>query len=581
MLGLALFRCFSNMTDLVNQATPFDPLNALAGEPVSVFEALRASARRWPENPMLVIPSQTAQQYGIDPVQVSYAEALAIVEQLSAAYHRAGWRSGARVGLLLENRPVFYWHWLALNALGISVVPINADFRDAELQYLISDAKLSLVVALSSHHQLLGAAAQALQHPLIITGPLTDQPVPLAPVEESSADSPSPGLATECALLYTSGTTGTPKGCLLPNEYYLYAAVSYREAGGVCPVRLGQERLLSPLPLVHMNAMAVSSVAMILTGGAIVLLDRFHPSSWWETVRESEATIIHYLGVMPAMLLRAPPSELDQQHQVRFGFGAGVALADHQAFEQRFGFTLMEGWAMTETGMGGCIMANHEPRKVGTACFGKPPAGVQARVVDDNGHDSAVGEPGELLVRRAGTDPSFGFFKGYLNKTEATAAAWDGGWFHTGDVVRVDEEGDFHFIDRRKNVIRRSGENIAAVEVEAVLMQHEAVAACGVAPVSDEIRGDEVMACVVLSADALADNNLAGELMQFCQARLAYFKAPGYIAFVGNLPLTPTQKVKRGELKSIAMACAEQATSNAAGPATLSVDLRDLKKRHG
>ena len=565
----------------------YDPFNPLAGEPTTVYGALCASAQRFPDQAMLVVPSHTAAVYGVAAGEISYAQAVALVDSLADAYRRAGWRSGSRVGLLVENRPVFFWHWLALNALGISVVPINADFRDAELQYLIGDARLALVVALPSHHARLHAAAQALQHPLLVIEPDLAATPPAAPGSDSDlGESPvateAPGLATECALLYTSGTTGDPKGCILPNEYYLYAGVSYREAGGVIPVTPGRERLLSPLPLVHMNAMACSSVAMILTGGAIVLVDRFHPSTWWETVRESKATIIHYLGVMPAILMRMPASSADRDHHVRFGFGAGVSRTDHQAFEERFGFPLMEGWAMTETGMGGVIMATHEPRKIGTACFGKTPVGLESRIVGDDGKLCGPNEPGELQVRRAGVDPSFGFFKGYLNKPEATREAWADGWFHTGDIVLVDEDGDHHFIDRRKNVIRRSGENIAAVEVEAVLMQHEAVAACGVAPVPDEIRGDEVMACVTLTAAArqLDAAALAQDMMSFCQARLAYYKAPGYIAFIDDLPLTATQKMKRGELKTIALACMAQAGgASSGGPASVCFDLRNLKKR--
>ncbi|MFK7964888.1 MAG: AMP-binding protein [Burkholderiaceae bacterium] len=567
--------------------TATNPLGSLSREPASVYAALQASAQAHADQPMLVVPSHTAKHYDIAAEEVSYAQALATVNALRDRYAAAGWRRGHRVGLLVENRPAFFWHWLALNALGISVVPINAEFRAAELQYLIEDANLALAIALPSHHQRLADAAAALKHDLPIGSHEIDADIPSAPKRDAvpNAKQTQPDLSTECALLYTSGTTGSPKGCILPNEYFIVAGVIYREMGGICPIRPGRERLLSPLPLVHMNAMACSSVAMIITGGAIVLVDRFHPGSWWETVRESRASIIHYLGVMPAILLRMPESEQDRQHEVIFGFGAGVAKADHAPFEERFGFPLSEGWAMTETGMGGAILANHEPRKIGTANFGQLPVAVEARIIDEQGKDCPSGENGELLVRRAGPDPSLGFFKGYLNKEEATREAWEGGWFHTGDIVRADEHGYYYFVDRRKNVIRRSGENIAAVEVEAVLMQHEGIAACGVAPVPDEIRGDEVMACVVLSDEANAGSEaeqqaFAQDVMRFCLDRLAYYKAPGYLAFVDKLPLTATQKVQRGELKKTAAACAEQALG-AAGPAHGSIDLREFKKRNG
>jgi len=239
-------------------------------------------------------------------------------------------------------------------------------------------------------------------------------------------------------------------------------------------------------------------MAAILSGGCIVQLDRFHPRTWWQSVRDSRATIVHYLGVMPAMLLAAPASELDRQHKVRFGFGAGVDARHHATFEERFGFPLLEAWAMTETGAGACVMAHREPRHVGTNCFGRIPPNVEARIVNEKGVDCGIDVPGELLVRATGADARRDFFIGYLKDAPATEAAWADGWFHTGDVVRRSAEGDFHFVDRRKSVIRRSGENISALEVESVLNQRPAVAASGVAATPDTVRGDEVLACIVL-----------------------------------------------------------------------------------
>jgi acyl-coenzyme A synthetase/AMP-(fatty) acid ligase len=177
-------------------------------------------------------------------------------------------------------------------------------------------------------------------------------------------------------------------------------------------------------------------------------------------------------------------------------------------------------------------------------------------------------------VRHAGTDPRDGFFSAYLKDPEATAEAWAGGWFHTGDIVSRDTDGQLHFIDRRKNVIRRSGENISAVEVEGVLNQHPAVKACAVAATPDAVRGDEVLACVVLHepADAQAQASLAAALVEHALQRLAYYKAPGWVAFVEALPLTASQKIQRGELKALAQALPGQAHC---------VDTRALKRRVG
>jgi len=229
---------------------------------------------------------------------------------------------------------------------------------------------------------------------------------------------------------------------------------------------------------------------MLMTGSCIVPLDRFHPTSWWQSVRECDATIMHYLGVMPAMLMNMDENDNDRNHNIRFGFGAGLSGELHTAFEKRFNISLIEAWAMTETGCTVAVIASEEPRKVGTACFGRPPEHMDYRLVDNEGNDVRQGNPGELLVRRRGDNPKLGFFSGYLKDEAATREAWDGSYFHTGDLVYVDEDGLMHFVDRKKNVIRRSGENISAVEVEEVAMEHPAVKAIGVAAVTDEIRGD-------------------------------------------------------------------------------------------
>jgi acyl-coenzyme A synthetase/AMP-(fatty) acid ligase len=179
---------------------------------------------------------------------------------------------------------------------------------------------------------------------------------------------------------------------------------------------------------------------------------------------------------------------------------------------------------------------------------------MQWRLVDEAGQDVAVGTPGELLVRAAGPSPRRGFFAGYLKDEAATAEAWAGGWFHTGDIVRADALSNLYFVDRKKNVIRRSGENISAVEVESVLNQHPLVKVSAVAAVPDPVRGDEVLACVVTHEPVLAEARAAaaGSIVEYALAQLAYYKAPGYVAFVDALPLTPSQKIQRGELRALA-----------------------------
>jgi acyl-CoA synthetase (AMP-forming)/AMP-acid ligase II len=537
--------------------------------PVTVFEAFSRTAARHGDRPFLAVLPETALAYGIPAGEITYRQAEARITALIEACRAKGYGPGHRVGILLENRPAFFLHWFALNALGASLVPINPDMRSAELEYLIDHSELVAAIATSSHHDDIVAAARAVGRGIAVVGP-EDEP---AAISVAAARSGPPGRNSECALLYTSGTTGRPKGCVLPNEYFLYAGHWYATVGGLISLQPGAERMLTPLPVFHMNAMAYSAMAMVMTGGCLIALDRFHPRSWWASVRQSGATAVHYLGVMPPLLMNAPEGGDDRTHAVRFGFGAGVAKALHDKFEARFGFPLVEAWAMTETGAGAVVVASREPRHTGTNCFGNPGPELESRIVADDGLEVRPGDSGELLVRHAGPQPRYGFFREYLKDAEATEKVWQSGWFHTGDVVRRGPEGSLHFVDRKKNVIRRSGENISAVEVEGVLMQHPSVSHVAVAPVPDTVRGDEVFACVVSEGpfpDATARYRIAADIVAWSLDRLAYYKAPGYVAFVPALPLTSTQKLQRGAIKDlVATIIGTEAC----------IDTRPLKKR--
>ena len=538
-----------------------------------VHDVFSATAARTPEADFLFTESVTAAAYGIGAGVIPWGEAAVEVERLRAAYARAGYGHGHRVGLLLENRPAFLFNWFALNALGVSVVPINAELRLAELIYLIGHSEIGLAVTLPGRVTDLRAAAAEAGVALETMAPEVIDPVP-----PSTTAPPRAGFAvgsnTECALLYTSGTTGRPKGCMLDNAYFLRAGEWYAALDGVCSIRRDCERIITPLPLNHVNAMAFSTMVVLVAGGCLVQLDRFHPTSWLQSARESRATIAHYLGVMPSMLLSAPPAAADREHAIRWGFGAGVDRRNHAPFEARFGFALVEAWAMTETGAAACVMANHEPRHVGTSCFGRQENFVEIRLVDDAGRDVPADTPGELLVRSAGADPKRYFFSGYLKDEDATRDAWLDDWFHTGDLVRRDAQGNFFLVDRKKNVIRRSGENISAVEVESVLNQHPAVKTSAVAATPDAVRGDEVLACIVLRdpLDSVARSALAASIVAHALAQLAYYKAPGYVAFVDTLPLTASQKIQRGQLCELAQSLPGQAHC---------IDTRALKKRQG
>jgi len=531
----------------------------------TVYARFRETALHRGEAGFLNVLPETAEIYGIAAGEISYRAMLERVERWRAAFADRGYGEGHRVGLLLQNRPVFVELWFALNALGVSVVPINPDLRVSELEYIIAHSEMNAAFVLAKRRDEVETAARQAGRPIPVATDSDDVPAPFGGARPANAGDGS----SECALLYTSGTTGQPKGCVLTNTYFLYSGDWYRDVGGLIDLRGDGERMITPLPLFHMNAMAVSLMAMLSVGGSLTMLDRFHPRSWWKSVRDSRATCLHYLGVMPSMLMGAPPADEDRAHSVRFGFGAGVDKLLHAPFEQRFGFPLLEAWAMTETGSGGVIAANVEPRKVGTSCFGRPAPEVEVRIIDDGGNDAAVGIPGELLVRRAGDDPRYGFFSEYLKNPEATAEAWKDGWLHTGDIVSRDADGDLHFVDRKKNVIRRSGENIAAVEVESVLNRHPAIRQAAVAATPDQVRGDEV-AAVIIAEQPGADRALAEDIVRWSLEQMAYYKAPGWISFVDQLPLTATEKIQRGGLKDFVAKLMRDGAF---------FDLRDLKRR--
>ncbi|MGJ7504019.1 MULTISPECIES: AMP-binding protein [unclassified Variovorax] len=526
--------------------------------PSSVYQAFRQTADRTPQAPFVHIPATAAASYARGPLDLTYGEAARLTESLVPSYRESGLRTGHRVALLLDNRADFFVHWLALNALGISIVPLNAEGSTADMAHVVRDSGVAMAVALPERRALLEAAAPTLPVHVIDSDP----PHCLQASPNSGRD--------ECSLVYTSGSTGAPKGCMLSNRYFLAFGTWYINVGGLCHVRNGEERLITPLPLTHMNALACSTMAMVLSGGCIVQLDRFHPRSWWQVVAESRATIVHYLGVMPAMLLQIPQGEHERRHALRFGFGAGVHPSHHKAFEERFGFPLLESWSMTEVGAGAAMVASEEPRHVGTRCFGRPTNAMEYRLVTPDGNQVLKGATGELQVRAAGEDARGGFFSGYAGQSVLTEEAWSDGWFRTGDMVREGDDGSLHFVDRSKSIVRRSGENIASLEVEGVLNQIAGVRAVGVGPVDDELRGEEVMACIELAEGVAPTIDTARQIFDSAGKKLTYFKVPGYIAFVAALPLTTSQKLQRGELKTMARLLVQSGNV---------FDLRYLKKR--
>ena len=520
----------------------------IPAESATLDQVLDQATGRWGDLPLLAVPANPARSYAAEGLEWTYAEVAARVAALREAYASAGYGIGHRVGLLLENRPEHFVHKLAMNALGVCCVPLNPDHRPPEMAYVIGHARLDLVVVVDTLVPLLLAALNhTTQRPAWLTLDAANGPLPRA---ARAAERRAVRASDTASVLYTSGTTGRPKGCLLSHRYELAAGQWYAQRGGLITFGEAQERIYNPLPVFHVNALVFSFFCALLKGNCQVQTDRFQVSRWFTEVHESRATVVHYLGVVVPMLLNQPSHPLERAHQVRFAVGAGVDPQRHAEFEARFGYPLIEIWGMTETVR--AIFDADAPRHVGTRAIGRPQPGLEVRVVDDADQDVAASAPGELLVRHSAETPRKDAFSGYLDDDAATEQAWRGGWFHTGDVVGRDKDGVLHFLERRKNIIRRSGENIAAAEVEAVLQSHPAVAQAAVIAVPDELREEEVLACVVLkpgqSAEPTTDDPLVRELLAHCQASLAYYKAPGWLWFTDEIPTTGTQKVQKHQL---------------------------------
>jgi acyl-CoA synthetase (AMP-forming)/AMP-acid ligase II len=513
----------------------------------TVFEAFSHSLSVAPNSPLFCIPR--GRPWAPVGQQLTYREVEARLNQLITLYRAGGYGLGHRVALLFENRPDHFIHLLALNALGASVVPVNPDHRPDELLYQMEHSNADLAVCSGNRlPQMREAASRRVRRLPVIDG--EDMPTRLPEVERPQTGGVA-GLTSEAALLYTSGTTSRPKGCILTNDFWLTFPRWYLDLGnmgGRIRFDIGKDKLMNPLPVYHVAAGCLSFMTMLMSQGCYVMPGRFETKKWWQEIVETETTIVHYIGLIGGALLKQPTVPEEHQHRVKWGLGSGIEPGLHAAFEERFRFPHIEVWGMTEIGR---FTADFiEPRRVGSRALGRPVGALQASIVDVEGNAVPRGTEGELVVRAAGPDPRQGFFAGYLGDKAATEEAWRGGWFHSGDIVREDETGMLFYVDRKKNIIRRSGENIAPAEIEAVLQKDEAVSRVCVLAAPDELREEEVMACIELVPGVSADAALADRLFALCFDKLTYYKAPGWILFIDSMPMTETQKVQKTKIFS-------------------------------
>ena len=504
-------------------------------------------ASRFADRPFVGTPPNPERLWEPAGLSYTYAQGAARIFELAQVYRDAGIGHGHRVATEIENHPDYFLHKLALSSLGASIVPLNPDLTRPELAWAFELTRPELVLVMPHLRASVEACATGLGTfaPRLVDFAAFDRGLPS--VRHKAPEAGPIGTGTETQVLFTSGTTGRSKGCRYSHDYEIALGDWYASMGGMAQIRPGVECVYNPLPVYHSDCGIRAFHEMMPSGGATFTTDRFRPSRFWDDVRASQATVIHYLGIVTTFLLAQPELPSDRDHQVRFALGAGVEPGRQAYFEERFGFPLLEMWGMTECMRVLCDSV--PPRTLGKRAVGRPRPGLDVKLVDDEGQPVPVGEPGEMCIRHSEATPRKGVFSGYVNEPAATEHAWRGGWFHTGDTLRQDETGCLYFVDRKKNIIRRSGENIAAVEVEGILGRHPRVAQCAVIAVRDELREEEVFACVVpVRGEATSEAERAAlveSLLAFGSESLAYHKLPGWLLFLDDIPKTASQKMMK------------------------------------
>lgn len=506
----------------------------------TISEVFKKASQLWPEAPFFISP----QNQNNLKIEISYRETNELSNRYSEKLKQCGYGLNQRIAVLLGNSPQHYIVKLALNCIGVSCVPLNPESSPTEIAFILRHSNSVLIITEKKWSSLI-----AKSNAINIVG------VPRVYISDffstlpESTSLPSFGKvnsSTESSLLYTSGTTGEPKGCILSNEYELMCGESYCRIGSPVALEINKDRIYNPLPSYHVNAGILSFMAVVLTGNCLIQSERFSMSNWWKDIIDTETTIFHYLGVIIAVILSDNTESDFEMKNLKCGFGAGVEPALHVEFENRYKIPLIECWGMTE--MCRVLALNEEPRMINTRAFGKPRKDLIVKVFDENNIEVPRGQPGEMVIRHSETYPRKGFFSGYLRDFEATEKSWKENWFHTGDTVIQNQNGTLFFVDRLKNIIRRAGENIAAAEVENHLLKNPLITNVACIAVPDSIREEEIMACIVLSNMKLATSQTAHAIFKSSLEEMAYFKAPGWILFLPELPLTGTQKVLKHKI---------------------------------
>ena len=495
---------------------------------------------------------QTAQRYPaqtaviLDDTRLSYPQLAAQARKIANILVQKGIRRGDHVAVMVPNTPDFPMIYYGILHAGAAVVPVNVLFQKSEIAHCLRD---SGAVAFFAHKAFETQAAAAFdmaaatcKH-FIVSGPhdWTDPPSAGENIN-SLLDRASCKFDTvqtmpddTAVLLYTSGTTGAPKGAELThfnmffNAYYSGNYITHTKPGEVA---------LTTLPLFHSFGQTCLMNACVLTGGTMTMLPRFETKKAMEIIQRDKVTLIALVPTMYAFFLNQE-GDFDLS-SIRVAVSGGAALPEevHRAFNERFGITILEGYGLSETSPVASFTREGEEVRVGS--IGKPIWGVEMAIRREDGSWAEIEEPGEVVIR------GHNIMKGYYRKPEATEAAIIDGWFHTGDIGKVDQDGYFYIVDRKKDLIIRGGMNIYPREIEEVLYAHPKVLEAAVIGVPDPLRGEEVKVYVAPKDDETIEPE---EIMAYLQAEMAKYKWPKSIEVIDELPKGPTGKILKRELR--------------------------------
>lgn len=483
---------------------------------------------------------------------LSYRDVDVLSNRLANGLARLGVTKGMHVALMIDNKPEIVLLYIALGKLGAVSVPLNTAAKGELLAYYLEQSDSQLLVADAPLIERLGAItdrAPPLAKVVCLTEPGQSEPrspasrwplVDYATLLDAS-DAPPTTEVRFCdlhSLIYTSGTTGPSKGNMSTHAHTLGCGLVLAQTYGYRT----DDVLYACLPIFHGNAWLCSVLPALVADASIVIARRFSASGFWDDIRRNGVTQFNSLGAMTNFLWSQPPSPADRDHKVRQVMVVPTPKQFFHEFQDRFGIRFTSVYALTDCGMITVRGPDDLPHKWESA--GKACDYAEIRIVDDDDFDVPRGEPGEIVVRAR--EPWI-FAQGYYNMPEATARTVRNLWFHTGDRGYLDEDGYIYFVDRKKDAIRRRGENISSFEVEQIILKHPAVLEVAAFPVTSEHTEDEVMVSVVLRENARMTE---AQLIEHCKDNMAYFMVPRYVEFIAVMPKTMTEKVEKYKLKA-------------------------------